>query len=99
MEKAQHTPGPWVVNGEARYAGFNVVDKTGRSVAAFPSNSKRPDDERNANAHLIAAAPELLAALEGLEWAVSGLAYVQEEYSDQVAAAQAAIAKARRAGK
>ena len=57
-----HTPGPWATHGEATFAGHKVVDQNKRSVAAFPSNGTRPADERNANARLIAAAPDLLAA-------------------------------------
>jgi hypothetical protein len=55
-----HTPGPWAVFGRAGYAGHKVGDCTGRSVAAFPATSKRSEDERNANAGLIAAAPDML---------------------------------------
>lgn len=75
---ATHTPGPWFVfesrktlqvgtapaPGETRYAvvhwaGFDATDK--------------PLKEQAANAHLIAAAPDLLAALEALTcWSVNG---------------------------
>jgi hypothetical protein len=58
---AQHTPGPWKVDGKPGYAGFRVIDANGRSVAAFPSNSRRPDQERAGNAVLIAAAPTMCA--------------------------------------
>jgi hypothetical protein len=60
----KHTSGPWKTNGRAGYAGHKVADATGRSVAAFPSTSNRAIEERDANAKLIAAAPDLLAALE-----------------------------------
>lgn len=59
-----HTPGPWKVFGRAGYTGHKVEDGKGRSVAAFPSTSKRSKEERDANAVLIAAAPELFAALK-----------------------------------
>ena len=59
-----HTKGHWKVYGSTQYAGFKVTDANGRSIAAFPSTSTRPDAERTANARLIAAAPDLLAALQ-----------------------------------
>jgi len=59
-----HTPGNWTVSGSPQWSGFKVVDANGRSVAAFPSTSTRPDPERAANAKLIAAAPALLRVLQ-----------------------------------
>lgn len=72
----KHTPGPWTVLPEEvdrdyirvrgtrlgeRYKVANVPTVTGRGVPA------READETRANARLIAAAPELLEALEVLE--------------------------------
>lgn len=61
-----YTPGPWAVRGRAGYTGHGVNDSTGRSVCSVPSNGNRPHDERNANVALLAAAPDLLAALQRL---------------------------------
>jgi hypothetical protein len=84
-----HTPGPWAVFGRAGYAGHKVGDCTGRSVAAFPATSKRSEDERNANAGLIAAAPDMLElAREALHVA---LVHKLPQFE---ARARAAIAKA-----
>jgi hypothetical protein len=65
----QHTPGPWVAG--TSYSGNNIVcagtaliceaRKTRRK--AYPSNTS----EHNANARLIASAPDLLAALQEVE--------------------------------
>lgn len=62
-----HTPGPWTLNGE--YMTRHVYargEKISGVVAvinlAWPG--KEQQDEQRANAHLIASAPELLAALE-----------------------------------
>lgn len=62
MEKIIHTPGPWVIHGN-----FTEIhphdDSDGNQVIADID----PDcemDSREANARLIAAAPDLLAALE-----------------------------------
>jgi hypothetical protein len=64
-----HTPAPWVVDGKGcRLAGVgDVVNADFVSLVEIcaPSKSAYYDlsaDERNANARLISAAPELLAA-------------------------------------
>ena len=55
-----HTPGPW------RTTGLNV--RAGDALICYAtnhwSNIELPEAERQANARLIASAPELLAALE-----------------------------------
>lgn len=68
MSDAKHTPGPWVAgrpdmatmiegrNGKYIYAGERYIAAAGFDV--------RDWDETVANARLIAAAPELLEALE-----------------------------------
>jgi hypothetical protein len=75
-----HTPGPWLVNFEqnkfdSRHSKVQVVDGSSASlnngglplvlanVNAMPFND---ESEPLANAHLIASAPDLLAALERL---------------------------------
>ena len=61
---SKHTPGPWGRNIKpARkycivYAGRNT------HVASICASSEQPDDEIEANCNLIAAAPDLLWALE-----------------------------------
>lgn len=57
MSKLKHSPGPWFVSDE--YTGI-VVDSDGlRVAAAYKDKPYEPHDAR-----LIAAAPELLEALE-----------------------------------
>jgi len=70
-----HTPGPWVVHQELHYEAFVVA-------GAYPYGSTicRLEDEpregtREANARLIAAAPDLLGALEQIR----GFASVMDE--------------------
>src|SRR3990167_5570086 len=56
-----HTPGPWIAHGA-------VINHEGEGVE-FPiatMTSLLPTGERNANARLIAAAPELLAVLTNI---------------------------------
>lgn len=65
---ARHTPGPWRI-GDAGRSVFGPKDGNPApvTVAALPPVSPRVGAEtRRANARLIAAAPELLAALEDL---------------------------------
>lgn len=57
---AQHTPGPWVVAGPDAASGPGYVMTRGGTYVA------KPLINYDANARLIAAAPELLEALEGL---------------------------------
>lgn len=73
---ARHTPGPWMTNSDGE-----VVDRQGRMIApvihahnvpslAFARGSGHniaEDDGGEANARLIAAAPELLDALREIE--------------------------------
>jgi len=66
----KHTPGPWKNHGEAVWSEHKSVSgKETRGtrtnhVCAVSSRLKMPDAEREANARLIAAAPDLLVALE-----------------------------------
>jgi hypothetical protein len=91
------TPGPWAVDARAALrvlAGDDVtVCSTGCSV------SQR--DAWEANANLIAAAPDLLAALKALlavapaKAPAAGLIVgIEEQHAAAIAAARAAIAKA-----
>jgi len=63
MSEAKHTPGPWFIEGmdmdiksPSDHPGFRLAQVHGG----------RPWWEREANARLIAAAPELLATLQEL---------------------------------
>ena len=72
-----HTPGPWIYSKH----GFNVLTADARqSICAVHAihpghvSSQKDIEEHNANARLIAAAPELLETLKellGAEWMVS----------------------------
>jgi hypothetical protein len=58
---AKHTPGPWHLGKEGYY--FQSVRDQNEHITA-DVNITRSDGEGGANARLIAAAPDLLAALE-----------------------------------
>lgn len=62
MTQTQHTPGPWQY-----WPSIGQVNRPGdpNQICNIPPNGdKKPADENDANARLIAAAPELLEALE-----------------------------------
>jgi len=57
-EKQTHTPGPWVAMGKAVYT---ESDNPTREILWGGHNTRSAsDEEKKANARLIAAAPELL---------------------------------------
>lgn len=86
---SDHTPGPWAVFRPGRWGHEGIYDWTVVSVA----RDRAICDGDGDNAQLIAAAPDLLEALEEL------MACKQGEFCEQYPAAykkaQAAIAKAR----
>ena len=92
--KAKHTQGPWIVSQcipeSSEYARI-VKNAEGEHIAHIVDFDFDYLPEVRANAHLIAAAPELLAALEGM------LNATRTGKSIDIIAdiARAAIAKAR----
>jgi hypothetical protein len=80
MTKVTHTPGPWLY----QYSPYTAQD--GHEIPAFEvqgdeykvcdTNEDRPAAEQQANALLIAAAPDLLEAAEKViaAWESGGLA-------------------------
>lgn len=74
---SKHTPGPWATGPMEGSQGCRIwqTDTQGnvKSIVGFCLQSKPSrelDEETEANARLIAAAPELLAALVGAEKAL-----------------------------
>ena len=92
-----HTPGPWTAGTAGPNYWINADDE--RTVAFIGGGdsifAKHRDTPHEANARLIAAAPDLLAALRGLVSRMgiseNGNAYLPPP--DAIAAAQDAIAK------
>ena len=66
MTNTTHTPGPWAFKMTGWQTNPAAVYSPRRpgAVACIPARTSVPLDEQSANARLIAAAPELLAALE-----------------------------------
>jgi hypothetical protein len=85
---ATHTPGPWYVRDEhPEKSTFNVGTITGEAyvgeVAVVFRTKLLAEPEHLANARLIAAAPDLLAALKELgDWIAGGLQASAEAWPD-----------------
>ena len=62
---AKYSPGPWSVSKKSKLTGA-VVAKDGEMVCD-PTGAGRYEDEAEANARLISAAPEMYALLGRLE--------------------------------
>lgn len=96
MSAPKHTPGPWVVatpSDAAIHQRLRVVASDYDNVIAM---LMMRDGEQWANAHLVAAAPELLAALKSLKECetAGGPCDVAGVKCDCHEMAEAAIAKA-----
>jgi len=97
-ETTTHTPGPWHGRNNPDFRSREVFDPNGWRVADCRTTKNYEEEE--ANARLIAAAPELLEALDlTLHSLENWMAIADEEdrrdYDDEaVAKARAAIAKA-----
>lgn len=97
-----HTPGPW--EPDIRLAQAIVVDSKGSAVAdiarhEFSDTEQSYSDECiTANAHLIAAAPDLLSALQqaynAIAWDIPGGGLSDQEEEELLDTLRAAIAKA-----
>ncbi len=85
----KHTPGPWQINGTWP---DDVVDATGSLVVSAYGDFESPVTK--ANAHLIAAAPALLEALELLVASDNGV-ITAAELKSNFAKAKAAISLAK----
>ena len=87
MTNAQHTPGPWYVQeSDHPNTGLLIKPIPGQVVAECD-----PVPEMQANARLIAAAPELLEALKEAKYLID---QHYDPASDRVKLINAAIAKA-----
>lgn len=104
---SKHTPGPWLIAGGTMVYALMDDPRPSRSGPArinrFDCNVQGvncPHDEKLANALLIAAAPDLLTALEGIIAAekrfVGDTGIKLDDFvTDAVKVGEAAIAKAR----
>jgi hypothetical protein len=93
-ERVASTPGPWQITQRAsrQSDNFVVAPANAKSVAVVPFMA-HDREEQEANARLIAAAPELLAALKSIRLLLWPLESIPG-WTERVAAADVAIAKA-----
>jgi hypothetical protein len=95
---AKHTPGPWELKSEGWKGQFIYGTDEHAKGVRFIAKVSLDFDGAEANARLIAAAPELLEALKGLDEAYcrAGTLSKSERLEDRkrLMAARAAIAKA-----
>lgn len=92
-----HTPGPWLANGPTVCAAPSDAAPTGYALAHILNpyvGAVGSADRVAANARLIAAAPDLLAALMRLMPMLENTYQVNGVLHPYLAAARAAIAKA-----
>lgn len=93
--KTKHTAGPWrsvwaSFGTEVDIRGPKYQDRSSVQIATMADT-----DERDANARLIAAAPDLLAALQEIRvWCDANINGVPTEYGKMMERAEAAISKA-----
>ena len=92
---AAHTAGPWDVEAD-RHNGGKFTIKAGIYYIADTIGGFC-DDEEMANAALIAAAPDLLAAMEDIadDYSTHEATPYRERYDRIVSVARAAIVKAK----
>jgi hypothetical protein len=91
MNATNYTPGPWRAEGWKNTI-VNLPD--GTTIAAAPGPEYAPLEVLQANASLIAAAPDLLEALEKITTAMED--ELPAGGSAETRAARAILAKARR---
>ena len=99
---SKHTPGPW--RWDTEYQGLYNMDAPEAVLEFEPWEGMRLEyhkdqGRREANANLIAAAPDLLEALEALKREIIlsdvDMDYIAEHFQPHIDKAAAAIAKAR----
>ena len=94
MDEAKHTPGPWLTHKEG-FSSIYIESRIGGGMlqeVASCGPTGEGSDQQEANARLIAAAPELLEALAEIVSAADGEGWNQLDPS--LSKARAAIAKA-----
>lgn len=100
-EQLKHTPGPWGASIGFRGARIHIANDFNHPLSfgfQYPETNDELVREGEANAHLIAAAPELLEALEELVELVPESEFVGGKSIDNtraISGARTAIAKAK----
>ena len=97
--KTQHTPGPWAADKYGVITGGEYLCTTIAEtpvVAWRSAGQKKQSDQAMSNSRLIAAAPDLLAALKDCYAELNQLAFLQGDKLAKITLdkARAAISKA-----
>lgn len=85
----KHSEGPWTAEGPDEFGDYNIHEPGIRAVVAAVISNLRDPAEIEANARLVAAGPELLAALEEI------IARNEIQHWFNLDQARAAVAKAK----
>lgn len=92
----EHTPGPWSYGQDGIDCWTLFFDDSGDGCGDGEVYiSDAADDNSEANARLIAAAPDMLQALENIEANLTGRDCFPNRVEQSLRAAKSAIAKAR----
>ena len=77
MSEQRHTPGPWRMGTPGPNGCYTVGTERGLMTAMVAHSINEPDqaEQAEADARLIAAAPELLQMLSALECDINTMAY------------------------
>ena len=93
----KHTPAPWFINHDGDIGGAKDLNGSYRLVTFLPGSTMHGNNppERAANAHLIAAAPEMLELLRRYVAIERGLtsANAGTRTTERLAAAEALLAR------
>lgn len=89
-----HTPGPWKFHEQGDANDYCLLTHENNWVISFRQNGEMRNAEQRANAQLIAAAPDLLAALQSMEMALTGYTHQNDITANALAQCRTAIAKA-----
>ena len=96
---SKHTPGPWEIKRhyDPGYKFISAPKHSGLAQVVWCMEDEDRSPECEANAHLIAAAPELLEALEKVDsyWSSPGEDDWVTHYNTVLQPVRAAIAKAK----
>ena len=97
---SKHTPGPWTPDRDPRIGmewNIHILDQRGHAIC-FMAHSDGASNERDeANAVLVAAAPDLLEALKQIEPILTRMYGPQAAELPPMQVVRAAIAKAEAA--
>ena len=95
MNNTPHTPGPWELKYEKTGRTIDAVIKMGKAAIYFTRGIGQTFEEQQANARLIASAPDLLSALEEMISVFQDHEQYDEESAEVILSARAALRKAK----